>query len=266
MVMFKEMCDIFNIFYFGELVYIYLLKQGIDDGFFVFYKVVWVLIFVDDSWWLIKGLIDKYGYEVEDCIYNLKDYDCNFVIDGWIQVVVKCILDYFKQVDWYVKIIVFCVDIDYVNCMWQVFINENVDFVVKYLNYVVKIIGDDEIGKCEFDNFMDVEECFLVIVIIFKMFIIGVDIKMVKFIVLEVNIGFMIEFKQIIGWGMCIWEVEGKVYFIIMDFCKVINLFVDFDFDGELVQIYELGLEEDVVLLDVVEDVVEVVVEVVWKV
>ncbi|WP_421948753.1 EcoAI/FtnUII family type I restriction enzme subunit R [Phaeodactylibacter xiamenensis] len=257
----KETRDISNISYFGEPVYTYSLKQGIDDGFLAPYKVVRVSTSVDDSWRPTKGLTDKYGYEVEDRIYNLKDYDRNLVIDGRTQVVAKRISDYLKQVDRYAKTIVFCVDIDHANRMRQALINENADLVAKHPNYVVKITGDDEIGKRELDNFMDVEEHFPVIATTSKMLTTGVDTKMVKLIVLEANIGSMTEFKQIIGRGTRIREAEGKVYFTIMDFRKATNLFADPDFDGEPVQIYEPGPEEDVVPPDVVEDIVEAAAE-----
>jgi type I restriction enzyme R subunit len=257
----KETRDISNISYFGEPVYTYSLKQGIDDGFLAPYKVVRVSTSVDDSWRPTKGLMDKYGYEVEDRIYNLRDYDRNLVIDGRTQVVAKRISDYLKQVDRLAKTIVFCVDIDHANRMRQALINENADLVAKHPNYVVKITGDDDIGKRELDNFMDVEERFPVIATTSKMLTTGVDTKMVKLIVLEANIGSMTEFKQIIGRGTRIREAEGKVYFTIMDFRKATNLFADPDFDGEPVQIYEPGPEEDIVPPDVMEAVEEAAAE-----
>lgn len=257
----KETRDVSNISYFGEPVYTYSLKQGIDDGFLAPYKVVRVSTSVDDSWRPTKGLTDKYGYEVEDRIYNLRDYDRHLVIDGRTQIVAKRISDYLKKVDRLAKTIVFCVDIDHANRMRQALINENADLVAKHPNYVVKITGDDDIGKRELDNFMDVEERFPVIATTSKMLTTGVDTKMVKLIVLEANIGSMTEFKQIIGRGTRIREAEGKVYFTIMDFRKATNLFADPDFDGEPVQIYEPGPEEDVVPPDVIEAVVEAAAE-----
>ena len=235
----KETKDVSNISYFGEPVYTYSLKQGIDDGFLAPYKVVRIATNVDEGWRPTKGLLDKFGNEVKDRIYNLKDYDRNLVIDGRTDLVAKKITEYLKATDRFAKTIVFCVDIDHANRMRQALINENADLVNKHWNYVVKITGDDEVGKQELDNFMDVEERFPVIATTSKMLTTGVDTKMVKVIVLESNIGSMTEFKQIIGRGTRIREAEGKVFFTIMDFRKATNHFADPDFDGEPVQIYE---------------------------
>jgi type I restriction enzyme R subunit len=235
----KETKDISNMTYFGEPVYSYTLKQGIEDGFLAPYKVVRISMDVDEGWRPSKGLIDKYGNEVLDRIYNIKDYDRNLVIDGRTEAVAKKITEYLKATDRFAKTIVFCTDIDHANRMRQALINENADLVAKHWNYCVKITGDDEVGKQELDNFTDVEEQFPVIATTSKMLTTGIDTKMVKFIVLEANIGSMTEFKQIVGRGTRIREADGKVYFTIMDFRKATNLFADPDFDGEPVVIYE---------------------------
>jgi type I restriction enzyme R subunit len=235
----KETKDISNMTYFGEPVYSYTLKQGIEDGFLAPYKVVRISMDVDEGWRPSKGLIDKYGNEVLDRIYNIKDYDRNLVIDGRTEAVAKKITEYLKTTDRFAKTIVFCTDIDHANRMRQALINENADLVAKHWNYCVKITGDDEVGKQELDNFTDVEEQFPVIATTSKMLTTGIDTKMVKFIVLEANIGSMTEFKQIVGRGTRIRESDGKVYFTIMDFRKATNLFADPDFDGEPVVIYE---------------------------
>lgn len=235
----KETKDVSNISYFGEPVYTYSLKQGIDDGFLAPYKVVRIATNVDEGWRPTKGLLDKFGNEVKDRIYNLKDYDRNLIIDGRTELVAKKITEYLKATDRFAKTIVFCVDIDHANRMRQALINENADLVNKHWNYVVKITGDDEVGKSQLDDFMDVEEQLPVIATTSKMLTTGVDTKMVKVIVLESNIGSMTEFKQIIGRGTRIREAEGKVFFTIMDFRKATNHFADPDFDGEPVQIYE---------------------------
>lgn len=237
----KETKDISNIAYFGEPVYTYSLKQGIEDGFLAPYKVIRISTTVDDGWRPTKGLSDKYGHEIEDRIYNIKDYDRKLAIDERTQLVAQKITEYLKSVDRYGKTIVFCVDIDHANRMRQALINENADLVTKYPTYVVKITGDDEQGKLELDNFIDVEEKFPVIATTSKMLTTGIDTKMVKLVVLDANIGSMTEFKQIIGRGTRIREAEGKVYFTIMDFRKATNLFADPDFDGDPVQIYEPG-------------------------
>jgi type I restriction enzyme R subunit len=243
----KETKDVSNMDYFGKPVYTYSLKQGIDDGFLAPYKVVRITTNVDEGWRPTKGLKDKYGNEIEDRIYNLKDYDRKLAIDERTQVVAQKITEYLKATDRYAKTIVFCVDIDHANRMRQALINENADLVAKNWNYCVKITGDDEVGKQELDNFTDVEERFPVIATTSKLLTTGIDTKMVKFIVLESNIQSVTEFKQIIGRGTRIREAEGKVYFTIMDFRKATNIFARPDFDGDPVQIYEPEPGEPVV-------------------
>ncbi len=250
----KETKDVSNMSYFGEPVYTYSLKQGIDDGFLAPYKVVRVSTTVDEGWRPTAGLRDKYGNEIEDRIYNLKDYDRNLVIDERTQLVAQKITQYLREVDDFAKTIVFCVDIEHANQMRMALINENADMVAKYPNYVVKITGDDEVGKRELDNFIDVEERIPVIATTSKMLTTGINTKMAKLIVLESNIGSMTEFKQIIGRGTRIVEGEGKVYFTILDFRKATNLFADPDFDGDPVQIYEPSPEASVVPPDISEE------------
>ncbi len=235
----KETKDVSNMDYFGKPVYSYSLKQGIDDGFLAPYKVVRITTNIDDGWRPTKGLVDKYGNEIKDRIYNLKDYDRTLAIDERTQVVAQKITEYLKATDRFAKTIVFCTDIDHANRMRQALINENADLVAKHWNYCVKITGDDEVGKQELDNFTDVEERFPVIATTSKMLTTGIDTKMVKFIVLESNIQSVTEFKQIIGRGTRIREEEGKVYFTIMDFRRATNIFARPGFDGDPVQIYE---------------------------
>jgi type I restriction enzyme R subunit len=243
----KETKDVSNMEYFGEPVYTYSLKQGIDDGFLAPYKVVRISTNVDEGWRPTAGLLDKYGNEVEDRIYNLKDYDKTLAIDERTALVAKKITEYLKATDRFAKTIVFCVDIDHANRMRQALINENADLVAKNWNYCVKITGDDEVGKQELDNFTDVEERFPVIATTSKMLTTGIDTKMVKFIVLESNINSVTEFKQIIGRGTRIREAEGKVYFTIMDFRKATNIFARPDFDGDPVQVYEPTEDQPVI-------------------
>ncbi|WP_445454827.1 EcoAI/FtnUII family type I restriction enzme subunit R [Flavobacterium sp. 25HG05S-40] len=243
----KETKDVSNMDYFGKPVYTYSLKQGIDDGFLAPYKVVRITTSVDDGWRPTAGMLDKYGNEIKDRIYNLKDYDRTLAIDERTEVVAKKITEYLKATDRYAKTIVFCTDIDHANRMRQALINENADLVAKHWNYCVKITGDDEVGKQELDNFTDVEERFPVIATTSKMLTTGIDTKMVKLIVLESNIQSVTEFKQIIGRGTRIREAEGKVYFTIMDFRKATNIFARPDFDGDPVQIYEPKPDEPVV-------------------
>lgn len=235
----KETKDISNMDYFGKPVYSYTLKQGIEDGFLAPYKVVRISTTIDEGWRPTAGLKDRYGNEIQDRVYNLKDYDRSLVIDNRTQLLAQKITEFLKATDRFAKTIVFCIDIDHANRMRQALINENADLVSKHPNYIVKITGDDEVGKRELDNFTDVEERFPVIATTSKMLTTGIDTKMVKLIVLEANIGSMTEFKQIIGRGTRIREADGKVYFTIMDFRKATNLFADPDFDGDPVLIYE---------------------------
>lgn len=238
----KETKDVSNMDYYGEPVYTYSLKQGIMDGFLAPYKVVRITTNLDEGWRPTAGMLDKYGNEIKDRIYNLKDYDRKMVIDGRTQTIAEKITEFLKATDRFAKTIVFCIDIEHAQRMRQALINANADLVSKYPQYVVKITGDDEVGKRELDNFTDVEERFPVIATTSKMLTTGIDTKMVKLIVLEANIGSMTEFKQIVGRGTRIREAEGKLYFTIMDFRKATNLFADPEFDGEPVQIYEPGL------------------------
>ncbi len=243
----KETKDISNIHYFGEPVYTYSLKQGIADGFLAPYKVVRVSTTIDDGWRPTAGLLDKYGKEIADRIYNLKDYDRKLVVDERTQLVANKITEYLRATDPMSKTIVFCVDIEHANRMRHALINENAELVSRIPNYIVKITGDDEEGKKELGDFTDVEERYPVIATTSKMLSTGVDTKMVKLIVLDANIGSMTEFKQIIGRGTRIREEEGKVFFTIMDFRRATNHFADPDFDGEPVLIYEPGNDEDIV-------------------
>ncbi len=250
----KETKDVSNIAYFGEPVYTYSLKQGINDGFLAPYKVVRITSNIDEGWRPTKGMLDDYGNEIKDRIYNLKDYDRNLVIDTRTQLVAKKITEYLKAVDRYAKTIVFCVDIDHANRMRMALIHENGDLAAKHPYYIIKITGDDEIGKRELYDFKGVEERIPVIATTSKMLTTGIDTKMVKLIVLDANIGSMTEFKQIIGRGTRVREDDGKVYFTIMDFRKATNLFADPDFDGDPVQIYEPDNDETVVPPDVYEE------------
>ena len=233
----KETKDISNMDYYREPVYTYSLKQGIMDGFLAPYKVVRITTNLDEGWRPSAGMLDKYGNEIKDRIYNLKDYDRKMVIDQRTQLIADKITQFLKATDRFAKTIVFCIDIEHAQRMRMALINANADLVAKHPHYVVKITGDDEVGKRELDNFTDVEERFPVIATTSKMLTTGIDTKMVKLIVLEANIGSMTEFKQIVGRGTRIREAEGK-------FRKATNLFADPKFDGDPVQIYEPGIDD----------------------
>ena len=242
----KETKDVSNIEYFGEPIYTYSLKQGIEDGFLAPYKVIRPLINIDlDGLKLPQGTIDKYGNEVPDEEFNTKDFDKKIVIDERTELVAKRITEYLKKNNRFDKTIVFCVDIDHANRMRQALVNENADLVAENSKYVVKITGDDNIGKMELDNFIDPEATYPVIATTSKLMTTGVDAKTCKLIVLDSNINSMTEFKQIIGRGTRLRPDFGKYYFTIMDFRGVTRLFEDKEFDGEPVQIKDVKETEE---------------------
>lgn len=236
----KETKDVSNIDYFGEPLYTYSLKQGIEDGFLAPYKVIRIGIDKDlEGYRPEKGKTDTLGNEVEDRIYNTRDFDKNLVIEERTKLVAKKVSLFLKQTNRFDKTIIFCVDIDHAERMRNHLANENKDLVAANYKYVMKITGDDQEGKNELDNFIDPEQPYPVIATTSKLMTTGVDAQTCKLIVLDTNIQSMTEFKQIIGRGTRINEEYGKFYFTIMDFRNATNLFADPDFDGEPVTIFE---------------------------
>ena len=241
-----ETKDVSNIEYFGEPIYTYSLKQGIEDGFLAPYKVIRPLLNIDlDGLKLKEGTIDKYGNEVPDEEFNVKDFDKRIVVDERTELVAKRITQYLKKNNRYDKTIVFCVDIDHANRMRQALVNENPDMVSENSKYIMQITGDNDEGKRELDNFIDPESTYPVIATTSKLMTTGVDAKTCKLIVLDSNINSMTEFKQIIGRGTRLRPDYGKWYFTILDFRGVTRLFEDKDFDGEPVQIKEVNEGEE---------------------
>ena len=236
----KETKDISTQSYFGEPLYVYSLRQGIDDGFLAPYKVIRLVLDRDVEGYRPEiGKIDKYGNEVPDRIYNAKDFDRGLVIDERTELVAKKITEYMKETDRMQKTIVFCVDIDHAERMRKALVNENADFVSKNRKYIVRITGDNEVGKRELDNFIDPENPYPVFAVTSKLMTTGVDAQTCKLIVLDQNIGSMTEFKQIIGRGTRVREDYNKMYFTIMDFRNATELFADPDFDGPAIIVYE---------------------------
>ncbi|QJG66822.1 EcoAI/FtnUII family type I restriction enzme subunit R [Mycoplasma phocoenae] len=231
----KETKDVSNSSYFGEPIYTYSLKQGIDDGFLAPYKVVRIGIDIDiDGWRPNKGQLDESGKLIEDRIYNVSDYDRHIVIDDRTQLVAKRITQYLKSInDRFAKTIVFCVDIDHAERMRQALVNENSDLVAKDNRYIMRITGDNPIGIAQLDNFIDAESKYPVIVTTSRLMTTGVDCKTCKVIVLESNINSITEFKQIIGRGTRLKPDCGKEFFTILDTRGSCRLFADPDFDGE---------------------------------
>ncbi|TMO30746.1 DEAD/DEAH box helicase [Pseudoalteromonas sp. S4492] len=229
----KETNEVSNIDYFGEPVYQYSLKEGIEDGFLAPYKVVRVDIDVDlQGWRPTKGMVDKQGHEVEDRIYNQKDFDRTLVIDERTQLVAETITNYLKRTDPMSKTIVFCNDIDHAERMRRALVNCNPEQVAKNDKYVMKITGDDEIGKAQLDNFINPKKPYPVIATTSELMTTGVDAKTCKLVVLDQNIQSMTKFKQIIGRGTRIDDRFGKLWFTILDFKKATELFADERFDG----------------------------------
>ena len=236
----KETKDTSNIEYFGEPIYTYTLRQGIEDGFLAPYKVVRVGIDKDlEGYRPTKGKRDKYGIEIEDREYNIKDYDKNLVLEKRTELVAKRVSDFLKKNNSrFAKAIFFCVDIDHAARMAQALRNENGDLVRQNPKYVVQMTSGSE-GVKELENFMTADEPYPVLVTTSKLLTTGVDADTVKFIVLDSNINSMTEFKQIIGRGTRINEEHDKLYFTIIDFRNVTKLFADKDFDGDPVKVKE---------------------------
>ena len=243
----KETADVSNAEYFGDPIYTYSLKQGIDDGFLAPYRVVRIGLDVDmNGWRPPKGFLDKAGNPVEDRIYNRKDFDRNIVMEDRRKVVAKKISEFLRGTGRMDKTIVFCVDIEHAEGMRQALINENPDMVAANSKYIMRITGDNIDGKNELDNFISPEEPYPVIATTSKLMTTGVDAQTCKVIVLDTNIQSMTEFKQIIGRGTRIEEDYNKLYFTILDFRSVTDLFADPDFDGDPVRIKVSTEGEDI--------------------
>jgi type I restriction enzyme R subunit len=235
----KETKYVSNIHYFGDPVFMYSLKQGIDDGFLAPYKVIRVTMDKDDGWRPESGQVDRYGYEIPDDIYNLKDFDRNIILSERTKSVSRYITQFLKKHDRFGKTIVFCENIEHAEHMRQGLVNENADLVNQNSKYVMRITGDSVEGKQELDNFILPWEPFPVIATTSKLMTTGIDAKTCKLVVLDRTINSMTEFKQIIGRGTRIDERHGKRYFTIIDFRRATNLFADPDFDGDPENIYE---------------------------
>lgn len=237
----KETKEVSNIEYFGDPLYTYSLKEGIDDGFLAPYKVTRITLSTDteEGWRPGRGKTDKKGNEVEDRVYNRKDYDRNLVIDERTATVARKVTEFLKATDRFAKTIVFCVDIDHAERMRQALANENADLVAQNYKYVMQITGDNDEGKRELDNFINPEERYPVIATTSKLMTTGVDAQTCKLIVLDSNIQSMTEFKQIIGRGTRINEAFDKLYFTILDFRNATKLFADKKFDGEPIKVKE---------------------------
>jgi type I restriction enzyme R subunit len=243
----RETKETSNIEYFGEPVYTYSLKQGIEDGFLAPYKVVRIGLSVDtDGWRPHKGQRDKEGQLIEDRIYNRKDFDRTLVIDERTEVVAKKVTEFLKGFNRFAKTIIFCVDIDHAERMRSAIARNNADLVRENYKYVMQITGDNDEGKRELDNFINPEERYPVIATTSELMTTGVDAQTCQVIVLDANINSMTKFKQIIGRGTRINEEFGKQYFTILDFRNATDLFADPEFDGDPIQIKVIPSEVDI--------------------
>jgi type I restriction enzyme R subunit len=240
----KETREVSNIDYFGEPIYLYSLKQGIQDGFLAPYKVIRYDLDRDYGYRPEKGKVDANGVPIEDRIYNVKDYDRNMVLVKRTELVARKISDYLQATGLHSKTIVFCQDINHAERMRSALVNLHPAEVKEDTRYVMRITGDENLGKAELDNFIDPESVYPVIACTSKLMTTGVDAQTCKLIVLDQNINSMTEFKQIIGRGTRIKEEYGKMFFTIMDFRGVTDLFADPDFDGDPVSIYNPGPDD----------------------
>ena len=230
----KETRYISNISYFGDPVYTYSLKEGIEDGFLAPFKVINITTDISDGWRPYKGQRDIYGDEIEDRIYNNSDYDYNIVIEDRIRQVAREITVYLKSTDRMAKTIVFCATEDAAMRMRNALAELNADIMQQNPDYVVRITGGDIEGKKKLKYFISVGAKYPVIATTSKLLSTGADCKMTKLIVLDEMISSMTEFKQIIGRGTRLREKEGKTHFVVMDFRAVTRLFADPDWDGPI--------------------------------
>ena len=238
----KETKEISSITYFGDPVYSYSLKQGIEDGFLAPYKVIRIDIDRDlQGWRPSAGQVDKRGQLIEDRIYNQNDMDRTLVLEKRTELVAKKITEFLTATDPFAKTIVFCDDIDHAERMRQALVNLNPERVKENRKYVMRITGDEQEGKAELDNFINPEERYPVIATTSKLMTTGVDAQTCKLVVLDQHIKSMTEFKQMIGRGTRINEDYGKYWFTIMDFKKATELFADEAFDGPPIVVYNPG-------------------------
>jgi len=238
----KETKEVSSITYFGDPVYSYSLKQGIEDGFLAPYKVIRIDIDRDlQGWRPSAGQVDKRGQLIEDRIYNQNDMDRTLVLEKRTELVAKKITEFLTATDPFAKTIVFCDDIDHAERMRQALVNLNPDRIKENRKYVMRITGDEQEGKAELDNFINPEERYPVIATTSKLMTTGVDAQTCKLVVLDQHIKSMTEFKQMIGRGTRINEDYGKYWFTIMDFKKATELFADEAFDGPPIVVYNPG-------------------------
>ncbi len=245
----KETKYVSNTEYFGEPIYTYSLKQGIQDGFLAPYKVINVHVDVDvEGYRPVRGTTDEYGQDVPDRIYNQRDFDRTLVIDDRTKLVAKRVTEFLRETnERFQKTIVFCVDQEHAARMRQALINENQDLASENRRYVMRITGNDAEGQDQLGNFIDPESTYPVLVTTSRLLSTGVDAQTCRLIVIDRAVGSMTEFKQILGRGTRVHEASKKLYFTLLDFRGATSHFADPDFDGEPVQIYDPGDNDEIV-------------------
>lgn len=242
----KETDATSNSEYFGDSIYTYSLKQGIDDGFLAPYRVIRITLNTDaENWRPPKGFRDRDGNLVDDRIYNRSDFDKKLVIEERRKLVAEKVTEFLKGTNRFDKTIAFCCDTEHADGMRGEIANRNADLVAENYKYVMRITGNDDIGRRELDNFIDPAQTFPVIATTSELMTTGIDAQTVKVIVLDANINSMTKFKQIIGRGTRINEAYGKHYFTILDFRNATDLFADKDFDGDPIRVKPVSEDED---------------------
>ena len=223
-----------NLDYFNEPLYIYSLKQGIEDGFLAPYRVTNSFINVDlEGWSPEEDETDIHGYLIEQGYYSRKDFGREVALLKRREIVARRITKMLHQIGRMTKTIVFCTDVEEAEAMRELLVNLNSDLCKKDARYVMRITGDDNYGKKQLDNFIDVDEPYPCVVTTSEMLSTGVDCKTCGLIVIDKEIGSMTEFKQIVGRGTRLRIDKGKWHFEILDFRNATQLFKDPEFDGD---------------------------------
>ena len=223
-----------NIDYFGEPLYTYSLKQGIEDGFLAPYSVTKSLLNVDLTGYTPRrGETDLYGNEIPEDWYSRKDFGRDITIRLRSKIIAQRITEKLRQIGRMTKTIVFCTDTDEAEVMRMLLSDLNQDMMRRNPHYVMRITGDDPEGKKQLSNFIDPDMAYPTVVTTSELLSTGVDCKTVGLIVIDKEIGSMTEFKQIVGRGTRLLKDHGKWHFEILDFRNATDLFRDPAFDGD---------------------------------
>ena len=233
--------------YFGNPIYTYSLRQGIDDGFLAPYRVHRIVSTVDAAGWRpTPGELDRYGREIPDGVYGTPEFERIIALRARTQAIARNLTEFMKKTDRFAKTIVFCVDQEHAEEMRKALSNCNSDLVQQYPDYVVRIVSDEgDIGRGYLSRFMELETTTPTIVTTSQMLTTGVDVQTCKNVVIMRTINSMTEFKQIIGRGTRVRDDYGKMYFDILDYTgSATRLFADKDFDGEPALVTESEMDE----------------------